>query len=424
MSSLARWSFLALAAFALTAGSFCMAAQQASWPRFHGPKYDNISPDRGLLKEWPDGGPKLLWTAKGLGEGYSGVSVADGMIYTSGNLDGQSTIFALDMQGNIRWKKPNGRAWDGPEAGSYAGTRSTPTIDGPRVYDESPRGDLSCFDAKTGRRIWEMNILNQFRSRNIKWALAESVLIDGNHLICCPGGPETAVVALDKMTGKTVWKSPSADGDLAGYASPRLAEYKGLRMVLTMTQEALIGVNADSGDLLFRYLHPTKYKVNATMPLYHDGHIVISSGYATTGTEKLKLDVQGKKASVSKVWHCPKLDNHHGGIILLDGYLYGSAHEANRGRWMCVNWKSGQVEYSDRGVGKGSLTCADGMLYTMSEKRDVGLVEPTPTDHRLVSRFKLPSGGEGPTWAHPVVIGGRLYLRHGEFLYCYDVRGR
>ena len=250
------------------------------------------------------------------------------------------------------------------------------------------------------------------------------MLIDGSRLICCPGGPKTAVVALDKRTGRTIWQSPSAGGDLVGYATPTLAEYRGLRMILTMTLKAVIGVNADNGDLLFRFEHPTKYDVNATMPLYHDGHVFISSGYGTTGSTLLKLDVRGKKATVTKVWNSRDLDNHHGGVILLDGYLYGAAHNFNRGKWICLDWKTGEMKYAEKGVGKGSATCAEGMLYTMSERRDVGLVKATPAGHEVISQFKLPSGGEGPTWAHPVVRGGRLYLRHGDFLYAYDVRDK
>jgi hypothetical protein len=195
-------------------------------------------------------------------------------------------------------------------------------------------------------------------------------------------------------------------------------------MILTMTLKAVIGVNADDGDLLFRFENPTKYDVNATMPIYHDGHILISSGYGTTGTTLLKLDVDGKKANVTKVWNSRELDNHHGGLILVDGYVYGAAHDFNGGKWICLDWKTGERQYAEKGVGKGSATCAEGMLYTLSESRAVGLVKATPEGHVLVGEFKIPSQGEGPTWAHPVVRGGRLYIRHGNFLYAYDVRGK
>jgi len=389
------------------------AADLPSWPQFHGAKADNLSTETGLLKQWPETGPKLLWTAKGIGGGFSSVAIVDGLIYTAGNLDGKTTITALDLDGKIQWQIANGKAW----TGDHPGTRGTPTIDGSRLYHESPHGEVLCAEAKTGKEIWRLNILEKFNSRNIPWALAESLVIDGKRVICSPGGKETAVVALDKMTGETVWKSPSA-GDLIGYATPAIAEHQGLRMILTMTAKALIGVNADDGDLLFRHEHITAYDVNALRPIFQDGHVFISSGYGS-GSELLKVTVDGKKAGVERVWATKDLDNHHGGVILLNGYLYGSCHSP---KWACLEWKTGKKMYAEKGVGKGSLTYADGMLYTLSERSKMGLVKATPEGHEVISQFSLPKGGEGPSWAHPVVCGGRLYVRHGDFLYAYDVK--
>ena len=405
--------------FTVQANAQANAAAAGLWPRFHGPKGDNISTETGLLKKWPEGGPKLLWTAKGIGIGYSSVTIAEGFIYTNGDIDGKNVITALDTNGKMRWQVENSQAWEK----SYSGSRGTPTIDAKRLYHENALGDVVCLNSKTGKRIWGTNILERFDSENTSWGLAESLLVDGKRLICCPGGPKAAVVALNKMDGKTIWTSPSADGELIGYASPMLIEQDGLRIILTMTQKSLIGIDADTGDSLLSHPNPTKYDVNATNPLYHDGHIFISSGYGTTGSTLLKLQVKGKQATVSKVWNSRELDNQHGGVILWDGYLYGAAHKFNNGKWICLDWESGEMKYADRGVGKGSATLADGMLYTLSEKRTVGLVEPAPDKHRLISEFKIPSDGKGPTWAHPVVCGGRLYIRHDDFLYAFDVRG-
>jgi outer membrane protein assembly factor BamB len=279
-------------------------------------------------------------------------------------------------------------------------------------------GQLVSLDAKSGEQFWTLNILDEFDAKNITWALAESVVIDGDHLICCPGGPKASVVALDKTTGNTVWTAKST-GEKTGYATPALAECAGLRMILTMNAKALIGVNADTGDLLFRHGHETEYDVNATTPIYHDGQIFITSGYGS-GSEMLKLTVDGQQASVEPLWQAKELDNHHGGVILLDGYVYGTSA---RGKWICLNWDTGEVMYSERGVGKGSLTYADGMLYTFSENRKVGLVEATPARHEVISQFELPKGGPGKSWAHPVVCGGRLYLRHSDQLCVYNVAG-
>jgi outer membrane protein assembly factor BamB len=389
------------------------AADAPFWPRFHGPNSDNRSTETGLLKQWPDRGPRLLWTAKGIGDGFATVAIAGGLLYTDGSIGDQTVITALDLDGTIRWQVPNGRAWTGQQPG----TRGTPTIDGDRLYHESPLGEVVCLDARTGKRIWGSNILTKFGGKIITWALAESLLIDGDRVICCPGGPETAVVALDKATGRTVWKSPSA-GDLAGYSSPVLAEHDGLRMILTMTSRASIGVNADTGDLLWRHEHITPFDENICTPIFRDGWVFTSTGHRV-GSVMLKVAVSGRKASVKEVWKSVDLDSHHGGVVLLDGYLYGSRWTP---QWVCLDWKTGKTMYEERGVGKGSLTYADGMLYTVSEQGLLGLVKATPHGHKVISQFRLPAGGEGPVWAHPVVCGGRLYIRHGDFLYAYDIK--
>lgn len=385
------------------------------WPRFHGPDGANKSADTGLLKKWPDGGPKLIWTAEGIGHGFSSVTIADGLIYTDGNLDGKTVVTALDLDGKLQWQKPNGKAW----TGSHKGTRGTPTYDEGRLYHESPLGELVAMDAKTGKKVWGFNILEKFKGKNIAWALAESVLIDGEHLICCPGGRDGSVVALDKKTGETVWAAPGT-GQATSYASPALVVHEGRRMVLTMNAEALLAVDADTGALLLQYPHKTEYDVNALMPVYHDGCIFISSGYGS-GSELVRLTADGDKVAAQRVWKQKQLDNHHGGVILLDGYIYGSS---SRGKWICLDWKTGDVKYSTAGVGKGSVTFADGMLYTFSENRKMGLVRPGPDAHEVVSQFMVPSGGPGKSWAHPVVCGGRLYLRHSDKLYAYDVKAK
>jgi outer membrane protein assembly factor BamB len=387
------------------------------WPQFHGPKRDNISSDRGLLKQWPPGGPRLLWTAKGLGHGFASLAIAHRTIYTAGNIEGKTVVTALDLDGRIRWQAENGPAWEDP----VPGARGTPTIDGDRLYHESPHGQVVCLDARTGKRLWGLNILQAFHSKPSTWGLAESLLIDGDRLICSPGGPETAMVALDKRSGRVVWKSPSAAGDLPGYASPSLGESQGLRMVFTLTSKAAIGVNADTGDLLWRLEHETPFGEMINMPIYRDGHVLVST--RTTGSVLLKLHVEGKRASAQPVWRSRDLDNQHHGVILLDGYLYGASHVNQNGRWICLDWRTGATQYMEQGVGKGSLTFADGMLYTLNENDGrMGLVKATPARHEVVSQFRIPKGGEGPTWAHPVVCGGRLYVRHSDLLYAYQVR--
>jgi outer membrane protein assembly factor BamB len=405
---------IALATAALVPAA---AGEAPFWPQFHGPNRDAKSTDTGLLKTWPEGGPKLLWTAQGIGQGYASVAIVDGVLYTAGNVDGRTVITAMDLDGKIVWQVENGDSWENP----VPGARGTPTIDDGYLYHESPTGNVVCLDAKTGTKVWGRNILEEFHAKNIEWALAESLLIDGEHVIAKPGGPETALVALDKRTGRSVWKSPSAEGDLAGYASCILAECSGLRILMTLTAQALIGVNADSGDLLFRQKHVTPFDENITMPLYHDGQVFVST--RTIGSKLFKINVDGARASLTLEWHSERLDNQHGGVVLLDGHLYGACHVRNGSKWVCLDWKTGREIWAAKGPGKGSVVYADGMLYTLSEKgRTVTLLPATPDGYRAAGQFKIPDRGTGPTWAHPVVSGGRLYVRHGDFLYAYDVR--
>ncbi len=409
--------------FLILAGLLCSGAPQAiaveayCWPRFHGPKGDNISTETALLKHWPQQGPRLLWTAKGIGQGFAGVTIADGMIYTAGDIGDDLVIFALDMEGRIQWQAENGASWSqsGP-----SGARGTPTVDGNRLYHENAHDEVVCLDANTGRKIWGVNLASQFQGIRDGFGRAESLLIDGDRVICSPGGV-TAMAALDKKTGRTIWKSPSA-GEPAGYVSPILAEYRGLRIILTMASKSLIGVNADSGELLWRFEHFTpRYVANCVNPIYHDGHVFLSGGYGL-GSVLLRIDLQEGRSTLRPVWRSKDLDNRHGGVILLDGCVYGAAHFNNHAQWICLDWKTGRKIYAEKGVGEGSITCADGMLYTMNEKREIGMAKATPSGFQLVSRFKIPEGGEGPTWAHPVVCGGRLYIRHADRLYAYDVR--
>jgi outer membrane protein assembly factor BamB len=403
---------IALVAVILWLGS--NSARAEDWPQFHGPNRDNISTETGLLKAWPEGGPTLLWTAQGLGHGFSSMAVAGGMIYTAGNVEKDTIITALDAGGKTLWQVKNGPAW----TKDYPGTRATPTLDGDRLYHQSPLGQIVCLQARTGEPIWQFNVLEKFGSEPPRWALAESLLIDGDRLISCPGGPQTCMVALDKQTGAVLWKAPST-GELAGYASPTLAEYQGLRMIITLTAKALIGVNADTGDLLWHVEHESYADENIIMPIYHDGHVFVSTLKA--GSVKWKINVQNGNASLEEVWRTEELDNHHGGVLLLDGHLYGTSTFRNRDLWVCLDWESGASRFVDKSVGKSSLSYADGLLYTLSIDRLVGLVRATPVGLEIISSFTIPEGGEGKSWAHPVVCDGRLHIRHGQFLYVYDI---
>ncbi len=385
------------------------------WPQFHGPNRDNISTEKGLLKKWPENGPELLWTTKGLGHGFSSISIADGMIYTASSIGNNTVVIALNLDGKVLWKVKNGKPW----TGAHPGSRSTPTIDGDRLYHQNPHGNIICLNAKTGDIVWQLNIIKKFNSKVPRWALSESLLVDGDHLISCPGGSQTCMVALDKINGSVVWKAPST-GEWAGYASPFLFEYRGMRIITTLTSKSFIGVNADTGDLLWRIKHESPYDENIMKPIFHNGEVFIST--PLTGSVNWKVNVEDGKVSLRRRWYTRQFDNHHGGVILVNGNLYGSSTVRNKNLLVCLDWKIGRIRYMDMCVGKVSLTYADGMLFALSIDGVMGLVQPTPIGHMLVSYFKIPKGGKGKSWAHPVVCGGRLYIRHGEFLYAYSLK--
>ncbi len=410
---------LALGAFFLVvvpgreAGGSCN--QGCHWPQFHGPRRDNISDDSGLASRWPENGPPLLWSVAGLGHGFSSVAVTAGRILTTGDRDERLIITCLDLEGKILWQTENGPAWTGP----VPGARSTPTIDGEHVFHQNAHGDLACFDLSTGSRMWHVNVLQMFRAENIEWALSESPLIVGDLVISCPGGPETAVVAFDKRTGQLRWKSPSV-ADKAGYCSPILVQWRGLQMIMVLTAKGFIGVNADNGALLWHVPHETPFDENITSPVFHDGLVFIST--RTTGSVQFRIETDGSKVTLQPTWRNRDLDNQHGGVILYRGFLYGASHVNQQGRWICLEWLSGRTVYADRPIGKGTLALADGKLYLLSETGEAALALPGPDGLQVVSQFKVPRGGHGPFWAHPVVCGGRLYIRHSDRLFVYDVR--
>ncbi len=399
----------------------CNACFGDDWPQFRGPDRDGKSIETGLLTKWPDGGPGLLWSVDGLGIGFSSVAVADGFVYTAGMLDGEGFLFAYDLSGNLKWKESYGPEW----TGSYKGTRTTPTVDDGRVYMFSGTGVMACFDAKDSKKLWKVDTLEKFDGENIRWGMSCSPLVDGNKVYCTPGGKKGTMVALDKMTGKTVWATTGLD-ELSAYCSPILIERGGKRLLITMIQEFVICVSADDGRLIWREPYPASSETNTITPIYHDGHLyvtnVVNRGITSAGT-MFELSQDG--TSVKKKWNDQTLDCQHGGVILLDGYLYGSNwYDNTRGDWVCLDWETGQVVYKERWNGyKGSIIYADGMFYCYDEKGNVGLVKASPKGFDVVSTFAI-TQGSGKHWAHPAISDGTLYIRHGGALMAYDIKAR
>jgi outer membrane protein assembly factor BamB len=335
-------------------------------------------------------------------------------MYTTGTIGDDTVITALDLDGKMLWQAKNGRAW----TGAYPGSRSTPTIDGDFIYHESPHGDLVCLNAETGKKIWGLNILERFRSKNIIWALSESLLIDGDHVICSPGGPEVSMVALDKRTGEVAWTTPST-GESAGYASAMLFEQGGLRIISTMTAQAIIGVNADTGALLWRVKHGSDTFMNAQTPLYRDEHLFVST--LKWGATKWKVHTDGRQASLEEIWMNEDFGNRHGGAVFAEGNIYGTSGTRNRNSWVCLDWETSEIEGMAIDVQGGSILYADGLLYMLGTNGELGLLRPTESGSELISLFNIPDSGEGETWAHPVIAGGNLFIRHDTYLYRYDI---
>ena len=388
-------------------------SSQPEWSQWRGPNRDGKSAEVGLLKAWPEAGPTLLWGVKGLGAGYSTVSIAKGRIYTTGmqQEDGKGVLFAHDLEGNLLWQARCGSDWQG----SYPGARSIPTVDGDRVYVMSGTGTIVCFDSRSGERKWAVDTVATFGGESPKFGYAESVLIDGEKVICSPGGEDATLVALNKFTGETVWTTKGFS-DLSAYCSPILAENESGRWIVTMTETSIAGINARTGAVAWKVPHQALEGIHPNTPIYHDGAVYATSGYGTGG-ELVRPSADW--TSATQVWADTTLDCHHGGVVLLDGYIYGTD---SGGIWHCLEWSSGETAIKERVIGKGSLTHADGMFYVYAENGTVGLVQPSPQGSTVVSTFRI-TEGTGEHWAHPVVADGRLYIRHGDALMAYDVKG-
>ncbi len=381
--------------------------QEGEWPWWLGINHDGKSTDKGLLKQWPAGGPKLLWKTNGIGHGFSGVAVSRGTIYITGEKDDRLTIFAFNAKGKEKWHVEHGGVWS-----NVPGARSTPSIDGNNVYVLSGTGLLGCFDASTGRKKWESDA-KQFGGRPGEWGYAESPLIWGGMVIFKPGG-QNCIVALDKNNGRNVW---SSRGFEAGpeYSSCLPIHVDKLDIFVTGTRAGLICVNGKNGALLWGNKFSEGNTANCPTPAASDGYVFWANGYGKGGI-CLRLAANG---AASEAWTTHDMVCHHGGYILDGGYVYGN-HE---GEWACLDLKSGKTMWKERAVGKGSLCGADHMLYLFSENGGkAALATCSPQGLEIRGQFRVE--GEGESWAHPVVIGGRLYLRYDTHLYCFDVKAK
>ncbi len=379
--------------------------------------------ETGLLKTWPGEGPKMLWFNDSLPDGHSSAAIANNTIYLTGMVDTMDVLIALDINGKKKWQIPYGRAWNQ----SFPESRCTPTIEDNRIYVSSGRGDIACVDAKTGIIIWSFKSTAELGVKFNDWGVAESLLIKGDKLYFSPVGTQTSTIAMDKLTGKIVWKSESI-GDSLAYVSPILINYAGKNIIINIAASFVYAVNADNGKILWKFNHKTLMPppedwapiIKCTTPLYSDGKIYFTGGYNHIGA---MLKMNDDASDVKLIWTDTTLDNHHGGVLKIGNYIYGASWINNgNGNWCCIDWETGKAKYETKWKNKGSIISADGMLYCYEEKTgNLALVPVNPEKFEISSSFKIPYG-KGPYWSHPVIKNGILYVRHGTALMAYSIK--
>jgi outer membrane protein assembly factor BamB len=392
------------------------SAAAEDWPEWRGPQRDAICRETGLLKQWPEGGPPLAWKTTGLGEGYSTVSVVGNVIYTQGHIDDKQCAIALDasQKGKLIWRSdfaPVSFVGSG-----FPGARPAPTIDGNRLYALGISGELVCMDVKDGRIIWQKDYMKDFGGIRPMWGFAESVLVDGPWVICTPGGEKNTIVALDKTNGNHVWSA--AVGDPAGYASLIKATIDGVKQYINLTGKGVISVRAEDGKLLWRYNAPASRMANCATAIASGNSVFAASGYGCGGG-RADIARSGDLFEAKEIFFTKKMQNHHGGVILRDGMIYGCNNPKDL---TCIDFNTGDVKWSDKSSGKCSILYADGMLYCRDENGPISLVEATPEGFKLKGRFKQPDRSKLNSWSHPVIANGMLYIRDQDVLFCYDVR--
>jgi outer membrane protein assembly factor BamB len=444
----------------LGATAFAASAASFDWPQWQGPDRNAVSKERGLLQEWAKDGPPLAWKIKGLGGGYSAPSIAAGKIFGMSNRGSDEVVWALsETDGSTLWVTSLTSAVAQRMPQGKEGPGCTPTVDGDRLYVLGNGGDLACMQVSDGKILWQHSLTRDFRGVVPTWSYRESPLIDGDKLVCTPGGPDATLVALDKLTGKTIWKCQvpgAADGAAGGpgggppgpgrsgrgpgrgpgggggsgaaYASAIAIDFDGQRQYVQLTAKALVGVAASDGKFLWRYDKPAnRAGINCSTPIYQDGEVFAASAYgAGGGLVKLSKDASGG-VKAEEIYFTKNMQNHHGGMIVVDGSLYG-ANGGNEGGFLtCLDFQTGKVlweERSERRAPKGSIAMADGRLYYRTEDGTMLLIEPNPKQYVEHGRFQQPDRSQAPAWPHPVIANGKLYLRDQDVLLCYDVKAK
>jgi outer membrane protein assembly factor BamB len=395
-------------------------AKQFDWPQWQGPDRNAISRETGLLKKWPKEGPKLAWKAENLGGGYSGPAVSAGRIFGMSFRDKDEVIWALDeATGKELWSTRIAEAKPARRPQGSEGSRCTPTVDGDKLFALGENGDLVCLETATGKERWHKNIVSDFGGNMPDWGYSESPLVDGEKLIVTPGGSDATLIALDKKTGEPIWKSSAPQGGRAHYSSVIAADVDGQHEYIQFLQKGVVGVSAADGHFLWQMDQPANRVSNITTPIYSDHCVFAASAYGVGGA-------LGKINSESKpelVYATKKMKNHHGGVVLVDGYLYGeNGGNGETPYLVCLEFKTGNLMWEEAKAGKGSLAYADGCLYYRDENGPMLLVEANPKKYVELSRFQQPERSKAKAWTHPVIANGKLYLRDQNVMFCYDVK--
>jgi outer membrane protein assembly factor BamB len=397
------------------------AAASGDWPQWRGPQRDDLSTETGLLQEWPTGGPPLVWQVAELGAGYSGVSLAGGRIFTMGEKGEASYLLALNRaDGKPLWSTKVGKA-GAPGWGGFAGPRCTPTVAGDLVFAVSQYGEFICVEAATGKERWHKSLTADLGGKLPEWGFAESPLVDADKVVCTPGGKDGAVVAMNKSTGAILWRSQQFT-DAAEYASLAPAEIGGVQQYVQLTQSSVAGVAADDGRLLWHAARKGNVAVIPT-PVLSGNRVFVTSGYGV-GCNLFEVSQNGDRFKAQQLYANKALQNHHGGVVLVGKHIYG--HSDSKG-WTCLDLATGDTMWQEKSkLGKGALTYADGRLYLRQEDGPgtIALIAATPEGYREKGRFDQPHRSTKNSWPHPVVAGGRLYIRDQEVLLCFDVTKR
>ena len=408
---------------------------EPGWPQWRGPRRDGISRETGLLPQWPEGGPRLLWTSTNLGRGYSSPILSGGRLFLTGDVGTELRIFALDLGGRPLWQATNGQAWKGP----YPGARACCALRDGRLFHLNAHGRVACLDPATGRELWAVNVIERFGGKVPTWALGECLLVDGPRVIVTPGGSRALMAALEAKSGQPVWateplrmeQSPgpaqervagkAGETDPAGYASPILMQVADRRLIVSCSLRHSFGVDADTGRLLWTRPLVTRYQVIAATPV-RVGDGVFVTAPDSDGGKFYRLRRSDSAVHPETVW-TTALDTCHGGLVFAGDVLFGSWYRRHRG-WACVDARTGSIRYETSELAMGSVTYADGRLYYLSQEGEMALIRPTHDHFEFTGRFRLVSDHEKDVWAHPVILDGRLYLRYHDRLFCYNLRAR